>query len=154
MNHSLAPSATRLNIKQDFADAGDELPMPMMWEDVCIEVFKVHDPSPRAYVLGLPAAVSLLDQSKCPSYHTLKVAQQGVDCKERIQHAHKVQHAITSRMQAVDPRICTAKLVQAFIACPSIHDGTCGAAKTSNEQMKVLMQQGPEPVEKSSFVLM
>ncbi len=154
MNHSLSPSATRLNIKQDFADAGDELPMPRMWENVCIEVFKVHDPSPRAHVLGLPAAVSLLDQSRCPSYHTLKVAQQGLDCKERIQHVHKVQHTLTSLMQAVDPRICTAKLVQAFIACPSIHDGTCGAAKTCHEQMEVFIQQEPEPVEKCSLVLM
>ena len=74
MNHSLSPSATRLNIKQDHADAGDELPMPRMWESLCIEVFKVHDPSPRAHVLGLSAAVSLLDQSRCPSYQTLKVA--------------------------------------------------------------------------------
>ncbi len=154
MNHSLSPSATRRNIKQDFADAGDQLPMPIKWEGVGIEMFKVHDPSPRAYVPGLPAAVSLLDQSRCPSYDTLKVAQQGLNCKECTQHVHKVQYAIISRMQAVDPRFCTAKLVQAFIACPSIHDGTCGAAKTCNEQMEVFIQQGPEPVGKSSLVLM
>ncbi|KAL0019643.1 hypothetical protein WJX77_008172 [Trebouxia sp. C0004] len=126
MYHSLSPSATRLSIKQDFADAGEDLPMTIKWEDVGTEVFKVHDSSPRAHGLGLPAAVSLLDQSRCPSYDTLK---------------------------AVDPRICTAKLVQAFIACPSIHDGTCGAAKTCNEQMEEFIQQGPEPVEKSSLLL-
>ncbi|KAL0047644.1 hypothetical protein WJX82_008306 [Trebouxia sp. C0006] len=127
MNHSLSPSATRLNLQQDFADAGDELPMPIMWEGIGIEVFKVHESSPRAHILGLPAAVSLLNQSKCPSYDMFK---------------------------AIDPRICTAKLVQAFIACPRIHSGTCGAAKTCSEQMEAFIQQEPEPVEKSSLVLM
>ncbi|KAL0041745.1 hypothetical protein WJX79_002981 [Trebouxia sp. C0005] len=126
MNHSLSSAATRLNIKQDFADAGDEWTIAMEWEHVDIELFKMHDPSPRAHVLGLPAAVSLLDQSRCPSYDTLK---------------------------AVDPRMCTAKLVQAFIACPSIHDETCGAAKTCNEQMQVFILQGPEPADNSSLVL-
>ncbi len=91
MNHSLSPFATRLNIKQDFADADDEL--PIKWEDVDIAVFKVNDPSPRAHALGLPAAVSLLDQIRRPSYDMLKVAQQGLDCKECIEQVHKIQHA-------------------------------------------------------------
>lgn len=82
MNHSLCPSATRLNIKQDFADARDEL--PIKWEDVGIEMFKVHDPLPRAYVLGLPAAVSLLDQSRCPSYDTLKVGLSKVSTARNV----------------------------------------------------------------------
>ncbi len=66
MNHSLSPSATRLNLQQDFADAGDELPMPIMWEGIGNEVFKVHESSPRAHVLGLPAAVSFFKPEQMP----------------------------------------------------------------------------------------
>ena len=124
-----------------------------MWEGVDIEVFKVNDPSPRAHALGLPAAVSLLDQSRRPS-NELKVAQQGLDCREFIEPEHRIQHASISRMQAVDPRVCIAKLVQAFIACPSIFDQTCGAAKTCGEQMEVSVQQGADSVEKSHLLLM
>lgn len=151
MNYSLFPSATRLNIEQDFADAGDEL--PIMWDGVDIEVFKINDPSPSAHALGLPAAVSLLDQSRRPSCE-LKVAQQGLDCRKHIEPVHRIQHASISRMQAVDPRVCIAKLVQAFIACPSICHQTCGAAKTCNEQMEVFVQQGADSVEKSNVLLM
>ncbi len=116
MNHSLSPSATRLNLQQDFADAGDELPMPIMWEGIGTEVFKVHESSPRAHVLGLPAAVSLLNQSKCPSYDMFKVAQQGLDCKERIQHVHKIQHATAGyRSKNLHSQACTS------VYCLSTH---------------------------------